>query len=192
MAKANINCATRMMDISFEGEKVSLNVFKTSQYPNHEEECNVIDVIEELINKSLMVKEECLEEGSMLQDSLFSSAPYSRIEPLPPWQAEPILPSLDQPPILELKPLLDSLKYAYLGLDYTLPVIITPKLTSVQESQLLDVLKEHRGAIGWSVVNLKGISPDECMHCIYLEDNAKSSRDMQRWLNPNMKEVVKK
>ena len=85
MAKANINCATGMMDISFEGEMVSLNVFKASQYPDHEEECNVIDVIEELIDESLMVKEECLEEGSMLQDFLFSYAPYSRIKPLPLW-----------------------------------------------------------------------------------------------------------
>ena len=29
-AKANINCATGMMDISFRGEKVSLNIFKAS------------------------------------------------------------------------------------------------------------------------------------------------------------------
>ena len=58
-------------------------------------------------------------------------------------------------------------------------MIIASKLTSVQEFQLLDVLKEYRGAIGWSVADLKGISPDECMHYIYLEDNAKPIREMQ-------------
>ena len=31
-----------------------------------------------------------------------------------------------------------------------------------------------------------------CMHRILLEDNAKSIRDAQRRLNPNMMEVVKK
>jgi len=30
-----------------------------------------------------------------------------------------------------------------------------------------------------------------CTHNIYLEENAKLSREMQRRLNPNMKEVVK-
>jgi len=30
-----------------------------------------------------------------------------------------------------------------------------------------------------------------CTHKIYLEENAKPSRQMQRRLNPNMKEVVK-
>ena len=30
-----------------------------------------------------------------------------------------------------------------------------------------------------------------CTHRIYLEENAKPSREMQRRLNPNMKEVVK-
>ena len=30
-----------------------------------------------------------------------------------------------------------------------------------------------------------------CTHIIYLEENVKPSREMQRRLNPNMKEVVK-
>jgi len=30
-----------------------------------------------------------------------------------------------------------------------------------------------------------------CTHKIYLEENAKPSKEMQRRLNPNMKEVVK-
>ena len=48
-----------------------------------------------------------------------------------------------------------------------------------------------KGAIGWSVVDLKGISPSICQHHIYTEENAKPSREMQRRLNPHMKEVVK-
>ena len=80
----------------------------------------------------------------------------------------------------------------FLDPDHTLPVIITSNLTSAQKSRLLDMLKEHRQAIGWSVADLKGISLDVCMHHIYLEDNIKLSREMQQRLNPNMKEVVKK
>ncbi|CAL9025924.1 unnamed protein product [Prunus brigantina] len=54
------------------------------------------------------------------------------------------------------------------------------------------VLKEHKTAIGWSIADIKGISPTMCMHKILLEDNAMPKRDAQRRLNPNMKEVVRK
>ena len=57
---------------------------------------------------------------------------------------------------------------------------------------LLQLLKEHKNAIGWTLANIKGISPLVCTHKIYLEDNAKTSREMQCRLNPHMKEVVKK
>jgi hypothetical protein len=84
------------------------------------------------------------------------------------------------------------LKYAFLGSNETLPVIIASDLQDDQESSLLEVLKEHKEAIGWSVGNLKGIDPSFCMHCIHLEDNAKHSREVQRRLNPHMKDVVMK
>ena len=113
------------------------------------------------------------------------------MELLPTLKSKLLLSSLQHPPELELKPLLDSFKYTFLEPNHTLPIIIASNLTSAQESKLLDTLKEHRRALGWSVTDLKGISPDVCMHHIYLEENAKSSIEMQRRLNPNMKEVVK-
>ncbi|XP_070004486.1 uncharacterized protein [Nicotiana sylvestris] len=42
------------------------------------------------------------------------------------------------------------------------------------------------------MVDIKGISPPYCMHKILLEEGHKPSREHQRRLNPNMKEVVKK
>ena len=57
---------------------------------------------------------------------------------------------------------------------------------------MVGILKEHKEAIGWSIVDLKGIDPSICMHHIHFEENAKPHRDMQRRLNPNMREVVKK
>jgi hypothetical protein len=44
--------------------------------------------------------------------------------------------------------------------------------------------------IGWTLADIKGISPSMCMHHILL-DNAKPMRKMQRRLNPPMMEVVK-
>jgi hypothetical protein len=49
----------------------------------------------------------------------------------------------------------------------------------------------HKNALGWTIADIKGISPLICTNKIYLEKNAKPSREMQRRLNPNMKEVVK-
>jgi hypothetical protein len=113
-------------------------------------------------------------------------------ELLPSTSGIPPIPSLISPPKLELKQLPATLKYVFLGTNDTLPVIIASNLQDDQESNLLDVLKEHKEAIGWSVGDLKGIDPSICMHRIHLEDNVKPSREAQRRLNPNMKEVVMK
>ena len=92
---------------------------------------------------------------------------------------------------MELKALPSHLCYVYLGSNDTLPVIIASDLTVQQEEQLVKVLKEHKKAIGWTIADIKGISPSTCMHKILLEDNHKSSIEHQRRLNPIMKEVVK-
>ncbi|KAM1052768.1 hypothetical protein ACFX2J_000354 [Malus domestica] len=106
--------------------------------------------------------------------------------------ANKMLPSVVQPPTLELKPLLSHLKYVYLGEDETLPVIISCSLTAQEEGKLVRVLKEYKTAIGWTLADIKGISPTTCMHRILLEEGSKTSREAQRRLNPPMIEVVKK
>ncbi|KAL1559047.1 hypothetical protein AAHA92_09435 [Salvia divinorum] len=102
------------------------------------------------------------------------------------------LPSEKSPAEKELKTLPPGLKYAYLGENETLPVIINSKLTEGQEERLLEVLGRNKGAIGWTLSDLVGISPDLCMHHIRLEEGAKPYRDPQRKLNPNMREEVMK
>jgi len=56
---------------------------------------------------------------------------------------------------------------------------------------LLDVLREHKEAIGWTIEDIKGISPSVVMHKIHLEEDTKPSREPQRRLNPTMQEVVR-
>ncbi|CAN6576826.1 unnamed protein product [Malus baccata var. baccata] len=95
-------------------------------------------------------------------------------------------------PVLELKPLPDHLKYVFLGDNETLPVIVSSSLTAIEEEKLIRVLKEHKTAIGWTLADIRGISPTTCMHRIFLEEGAKPTREAQRRLNPPMMEVVKK
>ncbi|XP_071904284.1 uncharacterized protein [Coffea arabica] len=103
-----------------------------------------------------------------------------------------VLPSVVQAPVLELKPLPEHLKYAYLGDNETLPVIISSALSKIQEEKLIRVLREHKEAIGWTIADIKGISPAICMYRIRLEENVKPVRQAQRRLNPLMMKVVKK
>ena len=81
-----------------------------------------------------------------------------------------LVPSVEQPPKMEQKPLPSHLKYAYLGTTSTLPVIISASLIAIEEEKLLRVLRDHKIALGWSLADLKGIRPSMCMHRILLED----------------------
>ncbi|KAL4290902.1 hypothetical protein GQ457_14G014410 [Hibiscus cannabinus] len=100
--------------------------------------------------------------------------------------------SIEQPPKLELKQLPEQLKYAYLGNNETLLVIISSKLQADQEERLIATLRQHKEALGWTIADIKGISPTICMHKILLDDNHKPTVDAQRRLNKAMKDVVRK
>ena len=81
-------------------------------------------------------------------------------------------------PVFELKPLPDTLKYAYLDEKKIYPVIISANF-SEHEERLLKTLKKHRAAIGYTLDDLKGISPTLCQHKINLEKDAKPVIDHQ-------------
>ena len=66
----------------------------------------------------------------------------------------PAKPSIIEPPKLELKQLPSHLKYEFLGPDNTLPVIVSALLTEEQIVQLLEVLREYRRAIGWTIADI--------------------------------------
>ena len=93
---------------------------------------------------------------------------------------------------LVLKELPSQLKYAYLESPKRKPVIISARLSDVEEQRLLEILKKHKESIAWSIEELKGISPSICMHKILLEETSRPSVEHQRRLNPVMKEVVRK
>ena len=88
---------------------------------------------------------------------------------------------------VELKPLPKILKYEFLDEECKYnPVIISSELTRDQEEKLLVVLRRNKKALGWTISDLKGISPLICSHHIFLEEDAKPSREMQRRLNQNL------
>jgi hypothetical protein len=101
---------------------------------------------------------------------------------------------LEEPQVLEvdLKPLPKGLNYEFLGPDKTYPVIVSDELSPEENEKLLNLLKKHRKVIGYSINDLKGLSPAFSTHRIPMEDQCKPVVGHQRRLTHAMREVVKK
>lgn len=98
--------------------------------------------------------------------------------------------AMPKPRQLELKQLPSHLRYAFLGEDSSFLVIINSALNDVKEERLLRVLRKHKGTIGWTISDIKGISPSTCMHKILMKKDTSSLPTPQKRLNPAMQEVV--
>ncbi|CAL8993245.1 unnamed protein product [Prunus brigantina] len=208
-AKTIIDVQNGLLTLTVLGETVQFKVFESLSHPSSSFDCCSIDVLDSIVfSKFLLAQsndplqyvlsqsqndfdEEVLIEIVAALEALkpYPSTFSPLIEPLGP--STHLIPSVVKPPELELKPLPSHLKYAYLAEFETLPVIIASDLTSLEEDKLIRVLKEFKSTIGWSIADIKGISPTMCMHRILLEEGAKPTREPQRRLNPNMKEVVR-
>ena len=84
------------------------------------------------------------------------------------------------------------LRYAFLEDSSFYPVIINSSLNDLKEEKPLRVLRKHRKAIGWTIDDIKGISPSICMHKILFEESYKPIVQPQWRLNRSMQKVVKK
>ena len=104
------------------------------------------------------------------------------------------LPVTEKPsqPLNELKPLPFGLRYAFLNSDVESPVIISDKLSEEETNKLIAILEKYRLVLGYTLQDLKGISPALCTHRIPLDPEIAPSREPQRRLNNAMREVVKK
>ncbi|KAM6548542.1 hypothetical protein CsatB_020218 [Cannabis sativa] len=142
-------------------------------YPTASDNCFAIDVVDQLVETKThaedplnltLVQEEVVEqdgkeafEYAMWLDSYgpLNRKYYEELGVIP---TKPT-PSTEKPPQLELKVLPEHLRYEYLGENKTLPVIVASSLSSVETDKLLRVLRKHSKAIGWTLADIKGISP---------------------------------
>ncbi|CAM8901295.1 unnamed protein product [Rhodiola kirilowii] len=209
-SKMKIDCGSGMLSMEVEGEVYSFDIFRAMKHPMEFEEIHALDTLDDLVQEIRPeLRTDPLEavlNGAIspykLTEDLHETVAHLTIsEPLTPefevnevklFKSNTFLPSVVQAPKIELKPLPGHLKYAFLGDNDTLPVIIKSGLETSQEQSLIKVLKQHKLAIGWTLADLRGVSPAVCMHRILLEDGAKPSREPQRRLNPIMMEIVQK
>ena len=76
------------------------------------------------------------------------------------------------------------MKYKFLDDTNKYPVIISADLSEREENRLMLVLRERRGAFGYSMDDLKGISPSIATHRIFIEEGAQPVAEFQRRLKP--------
>jgi len=98
----------------------------------------------------------------------------------------------EEPPPIELKQLLDNMRYEFLDNENKCPVIISKNLSENERNKLILVLVKHREAFGYTLSDIKGIDPSIVTHKITMLDDLEPVVDTQRRLNPKMKEVVRK
>ena len=195
---AIIHCRGGLMTLSFGNMTVNLNIFNVIKEIGDEEDVCEVNMIDSMVQQyvdhvsyddplmSCLVNPSWV-EGVTTSESEFlhSIIEHSEVleangwapkfEPLPPIE-DRVLPSKEKPLKLELKPLPSHLKYAFLGVEETFPIIISSSLESKQENKLLEILRTHKIAIGWTIVDIKGISPLIRTHRIHLEEDVKPSR----------------
>ena len=99
-------------------------------------------------------------------------------------------PSSEPSSSLELKALPAHLKYVYLGEQETFPVIVASHLNDRQED-LKAILRKHKEAIGWTMTDVKGLSPTIVQHRIHLNEDATPKRDPQIMQEAVHAEIVK-
>ena len=171
-------------------DEVTFDVFKPMKFPSETNSCFQIsdrDVIMAdetcAIDFLKLPLEVCLTHSTPIKfkdEEVKECERYSEATPLFPPSMQPKVEDLkscqptsplEEPPKLELKPLASNLRYAFLGQDFTFLVIINRSLSDVEEEKLLRILWEHKKALGWTISNIKGISPSICTHKILMEDN---------------------
>ncbi|CAL8167574.1 unnamed protein product [Prunus armeniaca] len=210
-ARTLIDVEAGTLTLRVQDQSVVFSLFEITKRPTDVQDCMRVDMLDSLMHAEIMPRltsdpllkvlhglenkntedEEVFEYVSALESVPFLHPRWRHVFESLGEPKKPLQPSKVQPPKLDLKVLPGHLKYAYLGANSSLPVIIAADLSSTEEEKLLRILRNYQDAIGWTIADIKGISPTICMHRILMEDGVKPTIDAQRRLNPIMKEVVR-
>jgi hypothetical protein len=188
--------------INFNGDKYTYNFLRASTHPSpfppEDEEVEAagslcfVETLRDPLkramgNQSNEQQDEELEEATKGLEPQDGSVEEEKFEDIGDTK-----PEKPQVPKVDLKHLPKGLKYKFLGPDKTYPVIVSDELSPRENEKLLNLLKKHKKVIGYSINDLKGLSPAFCTHRIPMEDQCKPIVDHQRRLTHAMREVVKK
>ncbi|XP_012854411.1 PREDICTED: uncharacterized protein LOC105973917 [Erythranthe guttata] len=146
-----IDCASGDLTMTVHDQTIKFNVFNAIKRPHNSNECFSIDLVEscsfenfdslllDSLEASLVEGNDCgderveeqicwLDSGDFLARQKFESLDLATLTTTKAFKT-----SLEEPAQLEMKELPAHLKYAYLGKNDTLPVIISQSLSTLQE-----------------------------------------------------------
>ena len=197
-ARTKIDVHAGTLSMEFDDDVVHFNIFEAIRHPTEVHYVFLVDIIEDAVDsvdictyllsnfydfdlssfyctyddfdEFAIVCSICANISSTIHFDCDAGAGSDPPISLPPIINLPFLSSV-QPPSLELKPLPEHLKYAYLDDAQKLLVIISSSLSLEHEDKLLHVLRGDKKAIGWTLADLLGINPSICMHRMILEDD---------------------
>ena len=138
-------------DIYFETQKSCLTVEPLMKV--------IMDSIEDIDEGERKEIQDYVEELDKAKEILYDDSQKQNL----------IKEEISQPQKIELKQLTTHLKYVFLAENGEKPVILSNSLTAEEEEEVVKGLKSNKGAIGWTLSDLKGISPSYCMHKIHME-----------------------
>ncbi|XP_015168673.1 uncharacterized protein [Solanum tuberosum] len=183
-----IDVAAGQLTIRAHDKVEVFDVYRALKLPSIYEELSAITVVDCIVESQVVVPEDPLErvlvgheikgdpEAQEIESCLNLALVHTRrnqVESLDRELGAPPKLSIEEASTLELKTLPAHLRYAYLGTNETLPVILSAELYDLQVDAALRILKWRRKDIGWQIVDIHGISPALCMHKIYMEEDHK-------------------
>ena len=161
--RAMIDVQRGELKLRVQEDEVKFNVFEAVRHPTESDTCFMTEIVEAIVSSQSGLTDPL--EASLIQSDsenmgeeakeyvkwMDSFEPNRRtyFESLGESAKTPV-PSVEQPPKMEQKPLPSNLNYAYLGIASTLPVNISASLTELEEEKLMRVLRDHKNALGWS------------------------------------------
>ncbi|RDY05585.1 hypothetical protein CR513_10561, partial [Mucuna pruriens] len=198
IARTKIDVHAGMLSMEFGDTLVQFNIFEAMKHPTEDHSLFGIDLSDELVEEYLQLNSsgEDIENFAGSIDLISCLGSFTKKADYEEPKAEIIsahlVPSPNQvgqtdpksltekssspPQPMELKPLSNHLKYAYLDKEQQLSVIIANNLCQEQKDKLLELLRQHKKAIGLKLSDLPGINPSICMHRILMEEKIKPIR----------------
>ncbi|XP_075084853.1 uncharacterized protein LOC142168092 [Nicotiana tabacum] len=157
--RALINCEIGELKMRLNNKEIIFNVQQSMRRPSEFANCSLVEAVDVILQEEdetlnvkdslevcLMNLEEMGGEGLAEWVMALEGQGFCKREPqfeplcLEERATPPAKPSIEEPPQLDLKLLLSHLRYAFLGPNSTLPVIISSGLLAVQVEQLLEQL----------------------------------------------------
>ncbi|XP_015158219.1 uncharacterized protein [Solanum tuberosum] len=188
--RAMIDVAARQLTMRAHDKVEVFDMYKALNLPVVYEELSAIIVIDLEAEARYIASKDPLERV-LVGDDIYGDAEAHEIvqfldvalvgtsedrwEPLNRVLGSPPKPSIEEAPKMELKALPIHLRYAFLGENKNLPIILSAALSNAQVEASLIILKKRKAALGWQMSEIDGISPALCMHKIYMEEGHKPS-----------------